>query len=55
MPVRMICSGFVCVIIQILIGMAVYLGILIAFKDEFVYLVITRVRAKFIGILRRDK
>lgn len=53
MLVRIICSGFVCFAIQILVGVIVYLGILIIFKDEFVYLIIERIKQKVLSVLKK--
>ena len=53
MIVRIICSGFICFIIQIIVGIIVYLGILIIFKDEFIYLIIDRVKQKVISVLKK--
>lgn len=53
MLVRIICSGFICFVIQILVGIIVYLGILIIFKDEFIYLIIDRIKQKVLSVLRR--
>ena len=47
-------SGITCVIIQIMLGIVIYFGILILFKDEFIYLLINKVKGKVISVLSRD-
>ena len=53
MFVMLFCSGFVCFVIQIMIGIIVYLVMLIIFKNEFIYLLIAKARDKIMGILKR--
>ena len=52
--VRLFINGMASVVIQILVGVIVYFGILILFKDEFVYLFINKVREKVTRILSRN-
>ena len=47
--VQLIMVGFKCMIIQIIVGVVVYFGILIMFKDEFIYLLIEKLKEKFLG------
>ena len=51
--VRLFFSGFICIVIQGILGVVIYFGILIIFKDEFVYLIINRIRFKIINTLKR--
>jgi len=53
MLVRIICSGFICLIIQIVLGVIIYFGILIIFKDEFIYLIVDRIKQKFLNVLKK--
>ena len=53
MLVQLIFSGIICVIIQIIIGIFVYFGILILYKDEFVYLLLDKVKEKTLSVLNR--
>ena len=53
MFVRIFCSGFVCLAVQIIIGISSYLIMLLIFKNEFIYLLIEKARNKFMGILKR--
>ena len=53
MFVMLFCSGFVCFVIQIMLGIIVYLVMLIIFKNEFIYLLIAKARDKIMGILKR--
>lgn len=53
MLVQSMISGMICVIVQIAVGVIVYFGILILFKDEFIYLLINKVREKIQRVLRR--
>lgn len=53
MIVRIMCSGFICILIQGIIGVIVYLGILIIFKDEFIYLIINKIRIKLLNTLKK--
>ena len=53
MLVRIICSGFICLVIQIIIGVIIYLGILIIFKDEFIYLIVDKIKQKVLNVLKR--
>ena len=46
MIVQLMMSGIACVVVQIIVGAIVYFGILLLFKDEFVYLLINRVKEK---------
>lgn len=46
MLVRLVLTGFICFAIQIIIGICVYFGILILFRDEFVLLIINEIRGK---------
>jgi hypothetical protein len=51
----MLLSGFTCFVVQIIVGVIVYMGILIITKDEFVYLVLNGIRNKVVGALSREK
>ena len=53
MLVRIVLSGFVCFVVQGIIGVIIYFGILIIFKDEFIYLIIDRIRNRFMNMLKR--
>ena len=53
--VQMLLSGFMCFVVQIIVGIVVYMGILIITKDEFVYLVLNGIRNKIVGVLSREK
>ena len=53
MLVRIVSSGFICIVIQGLVGVIVYFGILIIFKDEFIYLVLKKIQDRFVKILKR--
>ena len=44
-----------CFVVQIIVGIVVYMGILIITKDEFVYLVLSGIRNKVVGVLSREK
>lgn len=50
--VQLVISGFLCIVAQILIGMIVYFGILIILRDEFLGLLITKVRDKIINKIK---
>lgn len=52
--VQIVLSGFICMLIQIILGVCIYFGILIFFKDEFVYLLIAKVREKIFGALSKN-
>ncbi len=51
--VQLVMSGIWCVVVQILVGILVYFGILILYKDEFVYLLIGKLKTKFMAVLSR--
>lgn len=53
MLVQSMISGIICVVIQMAVGVIVYFGILILFKDEFIYLLINKVKEKIQGVLSR--
>jgi len=53
MVLQIFLSGFICFIIQIIVGVIVYFGILIIFKDEFIYLLIDRIKQKVLSIQKR--
>ena len=53
MAVRLVLSGFICMIVQIIVGIVIYFGILIYFKDKFIYMLINKVREKFLGNMVR--
>jgi hypothetical protein len=53
MLVQIVLSGFACFVTQIIIGVCVYFGILILFKDEFIFLLINKVKEKIFNILSR--
>ena len=53
MLVRIFLSGFTCFVVQVLVGIIVYLGILIIFKDEFIYLIIENIREKIFNTLKK--
>ncbi len=54
MAVTLISSGMICVIIQIMLGIVVYFTMLILFKDEFIYLLIGKVKNKIVAILSKN-
>ena len=54
MLVRLVLSGFICMVVQIIVGVVIYFGILIYFKDKFIYMMINKVRAKILGNLARN-
>lgn len=54
MLVRLVLKGFICFVIQIIIGVCVYFGILFLLKDEFVFLAIDKVKEKVLGVLSRN-
>lgn len=54
MLVQIVLSGFICFVVQIMIGVCVYLGILILLKDEFLFLLINKVKEKILGALSRN-
>ena len=41
-------------VVQIIVGVVIYFGILIYFKDKFIYMMINKVRAKILGNLARN-
>lgn len=49
MLIQALLSGVVCIVVQIIVGACVYFGILIYFRDPFIYLLINKVREKLIG------
>ncbi len=51
--VQLIMSGIISVVVQIIVGIIVYFGILILYKDEFVYLLLDKLRTKFMAVLSR--
>lgn len=53
MIIQIILTGFICFVVQIIVGVIVYFGMLILYKDEFMYLLINKVREKVIGVLSR--
>lgn len=53
MFVQVFLSGFICVITQIAVGVIVYFGILIIFKDEFIFLLLNKVKEKFSSTIFR--
>lgn len=53
MFIQYISSGIICVAIQIITGVVVYFVILIIFKDEFVFLLIGKLKEKLFGVLNR--
>ena len=53
MLVRIFLSGFTCFVVQVLIGIMVYLGILIIFKDELINLIIENIRKKIFNTLKK--
>ncbi len=54
MFVRLFIHGMTSVVIQMAVGVIVYFGVLILFKDEFVYIFINKLREKITGILNRN-
>ena len=46
-------TGFYGMLIQIMLGVIIYFGMLILFKDEFVFLLIDRIRQKVVTVLSR--
>ena len=53
MLVQFVLSGFICMVVQICVGVIVYFGMLIYFKDEFVFLLIKKIREKVMLVLNR--
>ena len=53
MLIQSMLHGMICVVIQIIVGVVIYFGILLLFKDEFIYLLINKVKEKIQGILIR--
>ena len=53
MLVQFLLKGFICMVAQIIVGVVVYFGILILFKDEFIYLLIGKKKKKVLGVLNR--
>ena len=53
MLVQFLLKGFICMVAQIIVGVVVYFGILILFKDEFIYLLIGKIKEKVLGVLNR--
>ena len=51
--VQLMMSGIISVVVQIIVGVIVYFGILILYKDEFVYLLLEKLRTKFMAVLSR--
>lgn len=49
MSVRLVFSGFICMMLQIIVGVLIYFGILIYFKDKFIYMIINKVKDKVLG------
>ncbi len=54
MFITLFVSGMLSVILQIIIGIIVYFGILILFKDEFIYMFINRIKNKVVQTLSRN-
>ena len=52
--IQIMLTGFICMVVQIIVGILVYFGILILYKDEFVYLLIDKLKTKFMGVLSRS-
>lgn len=50
MLIRLVLTGFICFTVQIIMGICVYFGILILFKDEFVFLIINKIMGKILKI-----
>ena len=48
MLVRLVLTGFICMVVQIIVGVVIY------FKDKFIYMMINKVRAKILGNLARN-
>lgn len=48
MLVQVFLSGFACIVAQIIVGVVVYFGILIYFKDQFIYLMIDKIKEKLL-------
>lgn len=53
MSIQLILHGFICFVIQIAVGVVVYGGMLILFKDEFVILLINRIKIIILSFLKR--
>lgn len=45
--------GFTCMVIQIITGVIIYFGILILFKDEFIFLLIKKAKEKVLGSVKQ--
>ena len=54
MLVPIVADGFTCVVIQIMLGIVTYFGILLIIKDEFVYLLLNKVKMKITSVLSRN-
>ena len=54
MLVRLVFTGFICMVIQIIIGIVIYFGILIYFKDKFIYMLISKIRERVLSKLVRS-
>ncbi len=44
-----ISTGMTSIVVEVIIGVIVYLGILLALKDEYLYMIINKVRSKILG------
>ncbi len=51
--IQLIMSGIISVVVQIIVGVIVYFGILILYKDEFVFLLLEKLKTKFMTVLNR--
>ena len=47
-------NGFICMVSQIIVGAVVYFGILLYFRDPFVYSLIDKVRVKILGKMKTE-
>ena len=55
MLVRLFLRGFICVVIQIIIGIILYFAVLIFLKDDYVYSFIKRMRVVLMNKLNSNK
>lgn len=54
MLVRLVLTGIMCVTLQILIGVAVYFGVLIILKDEYIYTFVAKMKEMIVKKLNRN-
>ena len=51
---KLFLNGFICMVSQIIVGVVVYFGILLYFRDPFVYSLIDKVRVKILGKMKTE-